>query len=170
MKDSPTPKELVLGHLRLVRSIANRLRQNYSVHLDIDELVAIGSVGLVESAARFDASRGIAFSTFAYPRIRGAIIDGIAQLRKTRERAADPLELITEPMADVDRARALRKVREEVLRLPPRDRYLVARRYWSSAKLVDIGRELGVSKSRATRLHVAALVRLRAYMGGTEAA
>jgi RNA polymerase sigma factor for flagellar operon FliA len=40
-------------------------------------LVAYGSQGLVEAAERFDASHGVAFATFAYYRIRGAMVDGM---------------------------------------------------------------------------------------------
>lgn len=42
-----------------------------------DELIAAGYLGLVEAAERFDTDRGGEFSTFAYLRIRGAIIDTI---------------------------------------------------------------------------------------------
>ena len=50
---------------------------------DIDErenLKSAGMVGLIESANNFDATHGIAFRTFAFPRIRGAIIDELRKL------------------------------------------------------------------------------------------
>ena len=36
--------------------------------------------GLLEAAERFDETRGVAFTTFSYYRIRGAIFDGLRQL------------------------------------------------------------------------------------------
>ena len=68
---------LVEENLDLVRSIAGKLRRSLGRHLDLDELVAYGSRGLVEAASRFDSQQGVAFSTFAYYRIRGAMLDGL---------------------------------------------------------------------------------------------
>jgi len=46
-------------------------------HVAMEELVALGECGLVEAAARFDGSRGASFATFAWYRVRGAILDGM---------------------------------------------------------------------------------------------
>ncbi|MCA9140200.1 MAG: sigma-70 family RNA polymerase sigma factor [Planctomycetales bacterium] len=40
-----------------------------------ENLHSAGILGLVQAAAAFDAEQGVAFRTFAYPRIRGAIVD-----------------------------------------------------------------------------------------------
>jgi RNA polymerase sigma factor for flagellar operon FliA len=68
---------LVEENLDLVRSIAGKLKRSLGRNLDLDELVAYGSKGLVEAASRFDSSKGVTFSTFAYYRIRGAMLDGL---------------------------------------------------------------------------------------------
>jgi RNA polymerase sigma factor for flagellar operon FliA len=68
---------LVEENLDLVRSIAGKLRRSLGRHLDLDELVAYGCKGLVEAASRFDSKQGVVFSTFAYYRIRGAMLDGL---------------------------------------------------------------------------------------------
>jgi RNA polymerase sigma factor for flagellar operon FliA len=44
--------------------------------MSVEDYVGYGWCGLLEAAQRFDAARGIAFSTFAFYRIRGAVIDG----------------------------------------------------------------------------------------------
>jgi RNA polymerase sigma factor for flagellar operon FliA len=66
---------LIASSLPLVRSIALRLRQAYGFPSPLEDLVAVGVTGLVEAADRFDSSRGVAFTTFAFLRIRGAIFD-----------------------------------------------------------------------------------------------
>lgn len=68
-------EELILSHLPLVRHILGRLAARLPRGVDVDNLQAAGVLGLVEAANRFDPSRGIAFKTFAYTRIRGAILD-----------------------------------------------------------------------------------------------
>jgi RNA polymerase sigma factor for flagellar operon FliA len=73
-------EQLVSAHLNLVRSIAGRVRQTISAAIEMDDLVGWGSRGLVEAADRFDPSRGVTFTTFAYYRIRGAMYDGLRSM------------------------------------------------------------------------------------------
>ena len=73
----PVRDRLVEQHLSLVETIAHKLRRQITARVDFDDLVGYGSKGLVEAAERFDARHGVAFSTFAYYRIRGAMLDGL---------------------------------------------------------------------------------------------
>ncbi|MCA9053566.1 MAG: sigma-70 family RNA polymerase sigma factor [Planctomycetaceae bacterium] len=66
---------LIIEHLPLVRHVLGRIITTLPAHVDAENLESAGVCGLVEAAGRFDDQRGIAFSTFAYPRIRGAILD-----------------------------------------------------------------------------------------------
>jgi RNA polymerase sigma factor for flagellar operon FliA len=70
-------KQLVEKHLSLVQAIARKVKKSLGATMDIDDLVGYGSKGLVEAAERFDGRAGVAFTTFAYYRIRGAMYDGI---------------------------------------------------------------------------------------------
>jgi RNA polymerase sigma factor FliA len=73
-------KQLVEKHLPLVQAIARKVKKSVGATIDIDDLVGYGSKGLVEAAERFDARHGVAFSTFAYYRIRGAMYDGLRSM------------------------------------------------------------------------------------------
>ena len=64
----------------LVRTLAQQVRGKSPPHVELDDLIAYGQVGLAEAARDFDAVRGNRFSTFAYYRIRGAIYDGLSKL------------------------------------------------------------------------------------------
>ncbi|MBU1070135.1 sigma-70 family RNA polymerase sigma factor [Myxococcota bacterium] len=70
-------QELVAGNLDLVRKIAGEIHRLVHRRIEIDELINMGTVGLIESARRYDPQRGFQFSTFAYYRIKGAILDGV---------------------------------------------------------------------------------------------
>jgi RNA polymerase sigma factor for flagellar operon FliA len=70
-----TPRELVEQNVALVEHIVNRLLARLSGRHDREELVRVGSLGLVEAASRYDASREIPFAAFAGLRIEGAILD-----------------------------------------------------------------------------------------------
>lgn len=69
--------KLIEQHLSLVQAIAGKLKRSLGRTLDFDDLVAYGSKGLVEAADRFDPNVGASFTTFAYYRIRGAMLDGL---------------------------------------------------------------------------------------------
>src|SRR5437764_11345802 len=66
---------LILDHLPLVRHAIGRLVGRLPAGVDAENLESAGVLGLVEAATRFDADRGVKFETFAYLRIRGAVVD-----------------------------------------------------------------------------------------------
>jgi RNA polymerase sigma factor for flagellar operon FliA len=79
----PSPPEraqLAESHLDLVRRVAATIHVRCHRHVELDELVALGNVGLAEAAVRFDAAIGVSFRAFAYYRVQGAIIDGLRRL------------------------------------------------------------------------------------------
>jgi RNA polymerase sigma factor FliA len=67
----------VEAHQELVEKVVRRLRRELDLSCDPDDLRAWGQQGLLEAKGRFDAARGVRFSTFAYYRVRGAILDGV---------------------------------------------------------------------------------------------
>ena len=87
---------LLQEHLGLVHHVARQVSRTLAVRADFDELVSAGTIGLMAALESFDASRGLAFSTYAAPRIRGAILDELRKQdhvprsirRKTREMSA----------------------------------------------------------------------------------
>jgi RNA polymerase sigma factor for flagellar operon FliA len=67
--------QLILDHVGLVRHVIGRLLAQLPPGVDLENLESAGTLGLVEAANKFDAQRGIKFETYAYPRIRGAVLD-----------------------------------------------------------------------------------------------
>lgn len=75
--DNAERARLVEGHLELVRKAARMIYPRVKAHVEFEELVALGNAGLAEAAQRFDPTRGASFSTFAWYRVQGAIVDGL---------------------------------------------------------------------------------------------
>ena len=73
--DQSARQMLLNEHLSLVHHVARQLSRALAAPADFDELVSCGTIGLMSALEAFDTSRGLAFSTFAVPRIRGAILD-----------------------------------------------------------------------------------------------
>ncbi len=76
--DNPFPRsELIERHLPLAKSIVARIRLANGLSASFDDLYSLGLTGLMQAAERFDPTRGVSFATFAYYRIRGAVLDGL---------------------------------------------------------------------------------------------
>jgi RNA polymerase sigma factor for flagellar operon FliA len=72
--------QIVLDHLPLVKAIAIRVHENLPVHVDLDDLIHAGVLGLFDAVAKYDASKNVAFHSYAKHRIKGAILDSLRQL------------------------------------------------------------------------------------------
>jgi RNA polymerase sigma factor for flagellar operon FliA len=78
-------------YLPLVRRVARRFQGRAAPHADLDDLVAWGTLGLLDALGRYDPAREALFATYARFRIRGAILDQLRALdwvpRSVREKA-----------------------------------------------------------------------------------
>jgi RNA polymerase sigma factor for flagellar operon FliA len=72
--------ELVLTHLPLVRSIAIRVYENLPVHVDVDDLVHAGIMGLFDAAVKYNEDKQVSFHAYAKHRIKGAILDSLRNM------------------------------------------------------------------------------------------
>ena len=75
-----TRDKVVLEHLPLVKAIAVRVHENLPVHVELDDLVHAGILGLFDAATKFNPDKQVAFSSYAKHRIKGAILDSLRQL------------------------------------------------------------------------------------------
>ncbi len=99
----------VLANAPLVRSIAARLRRRVP-QLDSEDLVSAGMIGLIEAVDRFDGARGVAFGTFAYPRIKGAILDEARRYAGAVSNDGEATVSLDDPVSDSDGALSLVEV------------------------------------------------------------
>ncbi len=217
MNATPTAtQQLVHDNLSLVYAVAVRVFRSIRKAVELDELISLGTEGLIQAAQRFDPDEGATFRTFAYYRVRGAIYDGISDVaplprsvyRKRRaalqmqehleQRARIEGETVlqsaaslydslsgaaaifvtswdalddgdgptaNDAAADPHELLALAQLRARLggamERLPKRERHLLRRHYYDDLTLLEAGRELGISKSWACRVHARAIEMLR---------
>ncbi|MEE9393171.1 MAG: sigma-70 family RNA polymerase sigma factor [Planctomycetota bacterium] len=93
-------QELVLGCQGLVNSIAWQVQKQISAPVEFDDLVADGNMGLSEAAERYRPETGVAFTTFAYRRVRGAIMDGLQHNPAMDNSAAPSTEILEKSLED----------------------------------------------------------------------
>jgi len=99
-KSAPVPRvegltrdEICVRYQDKVFLVARRIHERLSRHagVEIDDLVSWGAIGLLEAFDRFDACKGVKFSTYAEHRIRGTIYDQL-RARDTSTRRRRDLE------------------------------------------------------------------------------
>jgi RNA polymerase sigma factor for flagellar operon FliA len=105
------------SHVDLVRYLALRMASRLPSHVEVDDLVHDGIVGLLDAVDRYDPERGVQFRTFAEPRIRGAILDGlrgrdwmprsVRQGRRELDSALQRLSTASGPASEDDVAREM---------------------------------------------------------------
>lgn len=71
---------LLMEHLSTVRYIARRIHERLPQHVDLDDLVSAGVVGLIDAFSKFDHGKKVQFKSYAQFRIRGAILDSLRTL------------------------------------------------------------------------------------------
>ena len=73
-------QEMVDNSLPGVRFLAHRIANRLPAHVDVEDLVQVGLIGLLQSADRFDPDRGVKFQTYANRRVEGAMLDYLRSL------------------------------------------------------------------------------------------
>jgi RNA polymerase sigma factor FliA len=73
-------ERLLLEHLPIVRFLARRIHERLPQHVDIEDLVSAGVVGLMDAFTKFDPKKKVQFRSYAQFRIRGAILDSLRTL------------------------------------------------------------------------------------------
>ena len=78
--DLEAKEQLIISYIQLVKNISGRLYNSYNAHVEYDDLVGYGIIGLLDAIEKFDYKLGHKFETYANIRIRGAIVDQLRSL------------------------------------------------------------------------------------------
>jgi RNA polymerase sigma factor for flagellar operon FliA len=73
-------ERMLLEHLPAVRYVARRIHGRLPQHVELDDLVSAGVVGLIDAFSKFDHTKKVQFKSYAQFRIRGAILDSLRVL------------------------------------------------------------------------------------------
>jgi len=77
---SPDQESVLLEHLPIVRYLARRIHERLPRHVELEDLVSAGVMGLMDAFAKFDSTKKVQFRSYAQFRIRGAILDSLRTL------------------------------------------------------------------------------------------
>lgn len=118
-------ERIIREFVPVIKAMAQRLAFRLPAHLDIDDLVSAGVIGLMDALEKYDPSREAKFKTYAEFRIRGAMLDEIRAMdwvpRSVHERIArlqktyaDLLNTLGRPPTDEEVATALNLSQDEL--------------------------------------------------------
>lgn len=71
--------EMILAHYPMIRKVAYHMVSRFPSCVEAEDLITIGTLGLIDAVDRFEETRAISFSAYARIRVQGAILD---ELRK----------------------------------------------------------------------------------------
>jgi RNA polymerase sigma factor for flagellar operon FliA len=216
---------IVLQNIGLVERLARKFSRSLPQHVDVNDLVSYGFLGLMRAISRYDPARGVNFETFAAASVKSLILDELRRLdwapRSLRKKqrdlktAQDELReaLGREPSrvevaaklewevteisttvskttasyhrsldeGDFDRdwasgenagpsglevdskqvVYALTAFRDVIREMPALDQVVLVLRYYEGFKLAAVGRELGITESKASQIHSRAVLAVR---------
>src|SRR3990167_345041 len=96
-----TMEKSIIDYLPLVKRIAICIKRKLPSHIELEDLLQSGVVGLLEAQKNFNPDMGASFETFAGKRIRGAIIDALRKnswanrdIIKNMKRIADATKMV----------------------------------------------------------------------------
>ncbi|MFQ5449146.1 MAG: sigma-70 family RNA polymerase sigma factor [Nitrospinaceae bacterium] len=90
---SPENRDAVIKEYGpMIKYVANRIAMRLPPHIEVDDLISVGVLGLIDAIQKYDPTRGAKFKTYAEFRVRGAILDELRSMdwvpRSVRQKAA----------------------------------------------------------------------------------
>ncbi|SNS45206.1 RNA polymerase, sigma 28 subunit, SigD/FliA/WhiG [Granulicella rosea] len=118
MQSMPDRDQMITEHLPTVRYLARRIHERLPQHVDLDDLISAGVVGLIDAFSKFDHGKKVQFKSYAQFRIRGAILDSLRTLdwspRELRRKGRAVEEAIRAVTQRLGRAPAEQEVAREM--------------------------------------------------------
>jgi len=114
----PDRDQLLMEHLPTVRYLARRIHERLPQHVELDDLISAGIVGLIDAFSKFDHTKQVQFKSYAQFRIRGAILDSLRTLdwspRELRRKGRAVEEAIRSVTHKLGRAPAENEIAQEM--------------------------------------------------------
>lgn len=178
--DINAKNELIEHNLRLVAHI---IKKYYSSNVQQDDLISIGTIGLIKAINTFDPDKGTRLATYAARCIENEILMQFRAQKKTAQDISvnepidtdsegNPLTLMDiistedEIVEDIYKITMLQKLSKEVEKIKdPREKSIIIMRYGldgrKSMTQLEVSKKLNISRSYVSRIEKKALKELR---------
>ena len=183
--DASARDKLVEHNLRLVVHIIKKYYANYS---DQDDLISIGTIGLIKAVNSFDSDKGTRLATYASRCIENEILMYFRNQKKSAQDVSmnEPIDIDAQgnPLTlseiiftddtivdDIDKKLKLERLRQAVAGIEePREKLIIVRRYGLDGRMPltqrEIAKQLNISRSYVSRIEKKVLHNLRKAFDG----
>ncbi|MBT3339659.1 MAG: sigma-70 family RNA polymerase sigma factor [Planctomycetes bacterium] len=170
----------------LVWYVVNRIKNRLPISVSEEELYASGMYGLLKAARSYDPSRGAEFKTYAYHKIRGAVLDDLRRADylprsfrdEARKSGVDAPAIVglpcdedgheslgaTEATQSCETEDLSAATAREIAKLPQKMQQMMTMYYQDGMKMREIADAMHLTESRVSQIHANALSRLRRAM------
>lgn len=160
--DDQAREELILGYRSLVFWLARKLQVAPSRYQD---LVQEGTIALINAVDHFDPKRNIKFITYAYYRIRGAMVNFLQRVEAKAPLPVEEMdELVAEPF-DPEAEDWRLALMEGMGHLSARESEIIEALLVQGRRARELADEKGIDVSQIYRIQRRGLVKLRAWFG-----
>jgi len=99
--------EVIKEYAPMIKYVANRIALRLPPHIEVDDLISVGVLGLIDAISKYDSTRGAKFKTYAEFRVRGAILDELRSMdwvpRSVRQKASSMDAIVQKLQAEMGR-------------------------------------------------------------------
>ena len=106
--------KLILDHVPLLKHLVGRMAFDLPGSVDRDDLFGYGMIGLIQAADSWEPGRGLKFSTHAYTRIRGAILDELRRADFLPRGRREKVRELDRTVAELEQRGGLAPTPEEI--------------------------------------------------------
>jgi len=111
-------EEAIKRYSPMIKYVANRIAMRLPPHIEVDDLISVGVLGLMDAITKYDSSRGAKFKTYAEFRVRGAILDELRAMdwvpRSIRQKASNVDKVVQGLQAKLSRVPEDEEVAKEM--------------------------------------------------------
>jgi len=111
-------EEVIKRYSPMIKYVANRIAMRLPPHIEVDDLISVGVLGLMDAISKYDSNRGAKFKTYAEFRVRGAILDELRAMdwvpRSIRQKASKVDKVVQELQAKLSRSPEDEEVAKEM--------------------------------------------------------
>jgi RNA polymerase sigma factor for flagellar operon FliA len=112
-------EEVIKRYSPMIKYVANRIAMRLPPHIEVDDLISVGVLGLMDAISKYDSTRGAKFKTYAEFRVRGAILDELRSLdwvpRSIRQKASQVDKVVQGLQAKLSRTPEYEEVAKQVM-------------------------------------------------------
>lgn len=163
--DERAREKLILGYRPLVFWLARKLQVAPSRYQD---LVQEGTVALINAVDHYDRNRNTRFITYAYYRVRGAMVNFLQRVEARAPIPVEEMEHVASEPFDYEGEDWRLTLKEGMERLPSRESEIIEALLVEGRRARELAAEQGIDVSQIYRIQRRGLARLKAWFGAGE--